>query len=290
LGDRVSTIEVDAFLAEGLLVTIQHGHIPPLESLMDDAVRQANGFEGGPDRMLARLATAVTAPFLRLLDSLEDRIEKIEDRAIARDPSVIAEVQVLRSDVTHLRRLVAPQRDVLLALAREGATPLVTRRARQRFADGYEQVVRTVEQLDGARLLLAAALDTYRSTVAEDMNQVMKVLTVFSAIMLPLTLLAGIWGMNFRFMPELDEPWGYGLALGTMALLGLSMWRWFARRGFVGGPRLEQLPKTIGLGLLEMAALPLWGFERAFRSITDDGGDADSEAAGGDDRAEARER
>lgn len=275
---RVSTVEVDAFLMEDLLVTIRHGEIDVIDDLYEAS---ATATSGGADRMLARLAAGLVAPLLPLLDSLEERIETLEDRAIARDPSVIGEVQVLRSDVTRLRRFVAPQRDVALSLSREDATPLITRRARQRFSDVHEQLYRVVESLDGARLLLASVLETYRSTVAEDMNRVMKVLTVFSAIMLPLTLMAGIWGMNFRQMPELEKPNGYFIALGSMAGFGVALWTWFSRQGFIGGPRLRDLPKAIGLGLWEVATLPVKGVGKVVRSVFDES-EVDGRSIGGE--------
>ena len=126
-----------------------------------------------------------------------------------------------------------------------------------RFADVHEQLFRVVETLDGARLLLGSALETYRSAVAEEMNRVMKVLTVFSAIMLPLTLMAGVWGMNFENMPELDHPLGYGFALGSMLVVGVGLWLLFIRSGFVSNVMLKKLPRAIGLGLWQVATLPI---------------------------------
>ena len=268
LEPRVSTIEVDAFLADGLLVTVRHHPIAAIDELIESALTRPGTGEGGPDRMLARIAQATTYPFLPLIDLLDDHIESLEDRAIVRDPGVVGEVQALRRDATRLRRFVAPQREVLLALTREGATPLIGRRARQRFADVYEQLYRTVESLDSSRMLLGSVLETYRSSVAEDMNSVMKVLTVFSAIVLPLGLLAGIWGMNFANMPELDQPEGYFLALGLMATVAIGLWLYFARRGFIGGPRLREIPKSLGMGLFQMAALPVKGLGAVVRTLT----------------------
>jgi magnesium transporter len=155
----------------------------------------------------------------------------------------------------------------MLALTREESTPLIDRRARLRFAHVYDQLYRMVESLDGARLLLAAVLETYRSAVAEATNRVMKVLTVFSAIVLPLTLIAGIYGMNFENMPELRWPAGYFLTLSVMAGTGVGLWIWFARKGYVGGPRLQDLPKAVGLGLLQVAALPVRGIGAVVKTL-----------------------
>jgi magnesium transporter len=268
--ERLTSVELNAFLSQRLLVTIAHHPIPVLEEVVASALEIPGAAEGGPDRMLARVSAALVGPYLPLIDALDHRIGDLEDRALSGDPSVIVEVQALRRDVTRLRRFAAPQREVVLALAREEASTLVTRRARLRFDDVYEQLYRTVESLDGSRLMLGSILETYRSAVAEDMNGVMKVLTAFSAILLPLSLLAGIWGMNFAHMPELDRPWGYAAALGTMGLVGAGLWLYFSRRGFIGGPRLRDLPKAVGLGLLQLVALPIRGIGAVVHSVTDE--------------------
>jgi magnesium transporter len=212
--------------------------------------------------MLARVAEMLVRPFLPLVGALEDRLEELEEMALRSQPRVVTEVQALRRDTARLRRFVAPQREVVLAMMREEATPLVGRRARQRFSDVYELVYRTVESLDSDRLLLAAVLDTYRSAVADETNRVIKVLTIFSATLLPLTLIAGIYGMNFEHMPELEWRFGYAWALGLMAAVASGLWVWFARKGFIGGPRLRDLPRAVGMGLLHAATLPAKGVRR----------------------------
>jgi magnesium transporter len=275
---RIDSIEVDCFLSENLLVTIRHGELAEVDAVWDDSLRAPSLVEGGPDRMMARLAAALVATLLPLLDVLEDRIEVVEDSAMEKHHSVIGEVQALRSDVTRLRRFVAPQREVMMALAREGATPLIGPRARMRFADVHEQLFRVVETLDGARLLLGSALETYRSAVAEEMNRVMKVLTVFSAIMLPLTLMAGVWGMNFENMPELELRFGYLIALGSMLVVGIGLWLLFIRSGFISKVVLKQLPRAIGLGLWQVATMPLKVVGKVInddRPGIEDGGDGE---------------
>jgi len=105
--------------------------------------------------------------------------------------------------------------------------------------------------------VLGAVLETYRSTVAERTNEVMKVLTVFTAILLPLSLVAGIYGMNFAHMPELRWRLGYLWALAVMLVVALALWVYFARRGFVGGPRIGQAPRVVGKGLADLVRLTI---------------------------------
>lgn len=267
-GDGPALVEINAYLSPQSFITIRHGRSTPVDQMMEAAEAIPTFSDGGPDRMLARLTSALVSPYLLLIDSLELQMEGLEERALRRDPSVIAEVQALRRDVANLRRSLSPQREVLMALTREDATPIIGQRARLRFADAYEQAYRVVESLDLARLMLGSILETYRSAVAEEMNGTMKVLTVFAAILLPLSLLAGIWGMNFQYMPELAKPWGYYAALAVMLVVAIGLWAWFSRRGFVGGPRLRDVPKGLGLGLVRVATLPFRGVEAMVRAIT----------------------
>jgi hypothetical protein len=106
------------------------------------------------------------------------------------------------------------------------------------------------------------------------MNEVMKVLTVVSSIFLPLTLVAGIYGMNFTYMPELERRWGYFASLGLMVVIGVTMWLYFARRGFIGGPKIRDLARPakaagrVGRGLASATTLPLRVTTRAATKAT----------------------
>ncbi len=255
-GQRLDTSELDAFVGNEFLVTFRDTKLPGLEWVIENAQHNPVFAEGGPDRMVARLAEAGGRRYLPLLDSLEERIEELEEAAIQADPHVIPAVQALRRDVILLRRVLGPQRELLLTLSREGIS-LIGSPARRRFGDSYDHHYRLVESLDSARSLLGAVLETYRGSVAERLNEVMKVLTVFTAILLPLSLIAGIYGMNFQYVPELRWRWAYFGVLGLMALIAIVLWLYFVQRDFIGGPRLRKLPKAVGLGLMGLATAPI---------------------------------
>jgi magnesium transporter len=198
--------------------------------------------------LLAGILEAAARRSLQLVDGLEAQISDLESRSVSGDPSVVGMVQAFRRDAIVLRRVLAPERDMVRSLMHEGM-PGIDDRARRRLDSVYDDCYRVVESLDMARALLASVLETYRSTVAERMNEVMKVLTVFSAIILPLSLLAGIYGMNFTNMPELNQPWAYFALLGVMAAFAIGLWLYFSRRGFIGGPRLPRVDRVVGKGL-----------------------------------------
>ncbi len=249
---RLETGELDAFVGEPYLVTVHRGESPAIEWAVSGDVP----FAPTPDLMLARIAETSARRFLPLLDAIDDEIDALEERAVAGDGTVVPEIQALRRDAVRVRRTIGPQREVLAALSR-AFSPVVGERAQAQFASVYDHHLRVVESLDGARALLAATLDTYRGAVAERMNEVMKVLAVYAAILLPLSVLAGIYGMNFVNMPELQWRFGYFLLLGIMAAVTLGQWVYFARRGFIGAFKFARVPRAVGRGLVRLAQLPV---------------------------------
>ncbi len=210
--------------------------------------------EAGPDRIFARIAEAGAIRFQPLLEALDRRIFELEDRALDSDPEIPIEVQALRRDVLVMRSASAPQRDAFRMLDRDDL-PAIGERSRLRFGPVFDLYTRITEEIDAARALMSGVLDTYRGAVAERANEVMKVLTVIAAIFLPLTFMAGIYGMNFAHMPELAWRWGYFGLLGIMAATGLGLWLYFSRRGFIGGPTLRAIPRGVGRGIAGIANL-----------------------------------
>ena len=120
--------------------------------------------------------------------------------------------------------------------------------------------------------LLGSMLETHRSATADQTNEIVRVLTVFSAVMLPLGLIAGIWGMNFNRIPASAQEWGFWALLALMAAIAVGLWVYFARRGFVGAPRLREVPKAVGLGLIQVGTAPIkvvaGGIETTRRLVT----------------------
>jgi len=132
-----------------------------------------------------------------------------------------------------LRRLSLHQRDVLLRLSR-GEFVRIPVEAQPFYRDVYDHFVRIADLADSYRELLTSALETYMSVTANRTNEIMKVLAIISTIMLPLTFVAGLYGMNFEHMPELHWIYGYPFALGLMVLISVLLLWFFRRRGWIG--------------------------------------------------------
>lgn len=247
------TVEVDLFLGTKFLVSIRREDTPGLSAIRS-LVNQ--GAVSDPASLTALITELFGRRMLPLLTGVDEAIYELEDQALAGNPEVPHQVQALRRDAIRLRRIVGPQRDAqrLLATSQRLVTSDV---ARGRFMSAHDDYARIAESLDTARSLLASVLDTYRATVAEKMNEVMKVLTVFSAIVLPLGLMAGIYGMNFRDMPGVEWASGFWALSTVMALTAAALWFYFVRRGFIGGPRIPRVDRAVSRGMAGFVHLTL---------------------------------
>lgn len=254
--DRLRTAEYDAFIGPDYLVTFHREDLPEFAWLRERLMEPGWPGGAGPDQAFARLTEVGASRFQPLVEGLEERVLDTERRALAGDHTVVGDVQALRRDSLLLRKVVGPLRDAFMRLGQEDLTG-VGERARLRFHSVRDHYFRIAESLDTSQAVLGAVLETYRSAVAEHTNDIVKVLTVFTAVLLPLSLVAGIYGMNFAHMPELDWRWGYLWALMLMAVTGIGLWVYFARRGFIGGPQWRRAPRVIGQGLADLVRLTL---------------------------------
>lgn len=190
----------------------------------------------GADYLLYALLDLVVDHTFVTLERIGDATDTLEALALDRpEPSVQAAISTLRREVTVLRRAVWPLRDVLLGLGRDD-TPLIQDETRLYLRDAHDHLVQAVEILESLREILSSVADLYLSSVGTRQNEVMKVLTLFSAFFLPLTFVAGIYGMNFDpdtsplNMPELRWVYGYPFALAVMVAISAGMFLYFRRK------------------------------------------------------------
>jgi magnesium transporter len=179
------------------------------------------------------LLDEVVDDYLDLVDVLEDRSDDLEERVFRDDAEADVQEELfrLRRVVVRARRAIAPMREVLDRLAEVG--DLVTPPLQPYYRDVQDHVIRTLELVDNIRELLASALETRLVQTSNRLNVVMKQLSAWAAIILIPTLIAGIYGMNFRHMPELDWRLGYPLAVATMAAAAFVLYRVFRRKDWI---------------------------------------------------------
>lgn len=210
----------------------------------DSRIRQS-----GPDYLAYALLDAVVDGYFPVLESLGERLEFLENQAIeSPQPSVLQEIHRFRSQLLQLRRVCWPMREALDRL-HTCDTPLLSREVISSIGDTRNHAAQVVDVVEMYRESANALIGTYMSSVAHRSNEIMKVLTMVSSIFVPLTFIAGIYGMNFEHMPELSYRWSYPLTIGTMLLTAAAMVHFFYRRKWFGNSSLKTVSDLESLAL-----------------------------------------
>lgn len=163
----------------------------------------------GSDYLLYAILDTVVDLYFHLHDSLDETLEDIEEQLLQQpNQKCLVNIQMIKRELVYFRKSVTPLRDMLSGLLRY-QSPLIQQNTQVYFRDVFDHVLRVSEANDSYREITTGLLDIYISSVSNKMNEVMKVLTVFASIFIPLTFLAGIYGMNFDYMPELHWKWAY---------------------------------------------------------------------------------
>lgn len=232
------TLEIDVFLTSREIVTIRRHHSPALDEFARQIQRRPELASGGPCEVMARMADVVLRRFLAVMDDLDDRVDELTDMGLDADPDFLEELTVVRRYVGDLRHVLRPQRDVFDQL-RRSPSHLITDGGRRRFSDVFDTANRSMRELEAVRTALAETLGAYRGAEAREATEVTKVLTVYAAIVLPLSLIAGLFGMNFAQIPGADNANGFWILIGVMALLTATSLLLFAKAGWIRLPRLR---------------------------------------------------
>ncbi|MCB9735463.1 MAG: magnesium/cobalt transporter CorA [Deltaproteobacteria bacterium] len=239
--------QVSFFLGDGFLVTVQELKGDPWEPARERLRAGGRLRSSGPDYLLYALLDAVVDYYFPLLHDVSDRIEDLEDVIIASsDDRHVSRIHTLRRELIQFRRSVWPLREVLLTLSR-GDLPRFQPETRVFLRDTQDHVLRVLDLLESYREMGASLMDLHLSVASQRMNEIMKVLTVISTIFIPLSFIAGLYGMNFDpavsplNMPETKWAWGYPFSLALMAAVALALVYYFRRRGWL--VRRERHPR-----------------------------------------------
>lgn len=184
----------------------------------------------GPDYLLYALIDVVVDRYLVMLEHLGTELDTIEDQVIAgHERQALHELQHRKRQLTQMRRAVLPLREAVLGLSRED-NPLIAPFTLRYLADVYDHLVQTQEIIENLRELCVELRETQLALLSNRTNEVMKLLTIIATIFIPLTFVAGVYGMNFRFMPELEWKYGYLMVWILMIFMTLVMIRYFVRK------------------------------------------------------------
>jgi magnesium transporter len=185
--------------------------------------------KSGADFLMYSLIDSIVDSYFVILEQLDEKTEVLETELIARpQPSTLHSIYRLKREGVFLRKSLWPLREVISSLQR-GDSPLFTRNTLLYLRDVYDHIIHIIESVESLRDLTAGMLDIYVSSVSYRISIVMKVLTVITTIFMPLTLIAGIYGMNFKHLPGLEWEWGFFVVLGVMTTISvgmLALFRW----------------------------------------------------------------
>ena len=190
---------------------------------------------GGPGYLAYAIVDTIVDAYYPVIERLSAKLERLEDLVLLRPtPRLLDHLNRIKTDLVLLRRGVWPQLETLNRLLRETST-FLGEEVQVYLRDPADHCAQLVDVIDSHRELVNGLLNTYLSVMSNRTNEVMKVLTIMSSIFIPLTFLAGIYGMNFEFMPELHRKWAYPILLGLMAVVAGIMVVYFWRKGWLGG-------------------------------------------------------
>jgi magnesium transporter len=244
-GEEIEPEQVSVFIGPNYVLTFQERYGDVFDPVRN-RIRQGGPIlrSSGPSYLAYALLDAVIDGYYPILEKLGEKLEALEDEVVADPrPAVLHEVHQAKRDLLAIRRAIWPQREAVNALIRD-ENPLISDQVRVYLRDCYDHCVQIMDGVETYRELAGGLMDVYLSGVGNRQNEVMKVLTIMASIFIPLTFMAGIYGMNFENMPELHSAWGYPFLLAAMVVVAVGMTVFFRRKGWLGG----QLPERSGLG------------------------------------------
>jgi len=230
-GEEIEVEQVSLVLGKNFVISFQEKEGDVFDSVRE-RIEKGKGRirKMGSDYLLYSLIDSVVDNYFSVLETMGDKIEELEEDIVERTaPESLHNIHKVKKEMISLRRSVWPLREVINSLTRE-KTALVSGNVIIYFRDVYDHTIQVIETVETFRDMLSGLHDTYLSSISNKMNEIMKVLTMFASIFIPLTFIAGVYGMNFSFMPELNWRWGYFSVWGVIIILGVSMLFYFKRK------------------------------------------------------------
>jgi magnesium transporter len=228
---EMETEQVSLILGSNFVISFQEREGDVFDNIRD-RIRKNKGRvrKSGADYLAYALMDAIVDNYFIVLENTDEKIETTEQQLTTNPtPATLQNIRELKNEMIFLRKSVWPLRELISSLERLDS-PLVHESLEAYLRDVYDHTIQIIDTVESYRDMISGMLDIYLSSISNRMNEVMKVLTIFASIFIPLTFVAGLYGMNFEFMPELKWHWGYFGALGLMALIGIVLLLYFRRK------------------------------------------------------------
>jgi len=229
--EEIEVEQVSLILGKNFVISFQEKEGDVFDSVRERIEKNKGRIRKmGSDYLLYSLIDAVVDNCFSVLEKIGDRIEELEEyivEGIAQES--LEDIHKSKKDMILLRRSVWPLREVINSLSQE-KTALIPGNVLIYFRDVYDNTIHVIETIETFRDMLSGLHDTYLSSISNKTNEIMKVLTMFASIFIPLTFIAGVYGMNFHYMPELNWRWSYFTVWGVVIAVGISMILYFKRK------------------------------------------------------------
>ena len=231
---EVSAEHVGLAMGEGFVLSFSEGRNEALESVRE-RIREGKGRlrEAGSDYLFYALMDAILDDYFDVLEALGEQAEALQDQVLASaGPEMLRKIHALKQEMAFLRKCTWPLRDVIGEL-RRGECAVIHKHLAVYLRDLHDHVAQIIDTVEIYRDMISGMIDLHLSSASNRMNEVMKTLTVVATIFIPLTFIAGVYGMNFKHMPELGWSWSYLAVWGVMAALAAGMLFYIKKKGWL---------------------------------------------------------
>lgn len=228
----VVTEQVSIILGRNYVISFQEGKKGDVFNPIRERLRNNKGLirKMGTDYLVYSLMDTVVDNYFVVLEKLGEKIESMEEELVLKPaPATLNALNKQKREMILMRKSVWPLREVITSMERH-ASSLITDSTTLYFRDVYDHTIQVIDAVETFRDMLSGMLDIYLSSVSNRMNEVMKVLTIIATLFMPLTFIVGLYGMNFKHMPELEWPWGYPMVLVFMIVIVVFMLAYFRRK------------------------------------------------------------
>lgn len=231
-----SELEVEQFsfiLFKDLVISFQQRDSNPFETVLARMSEGSNIRKNGADDLLYALTDTIVDNYFSVIEKIGEKIDEVEDEVLLNPQrEILNEIYKLKRNLIYIRKTLWPMRNVISNLSKN-EFDLIDERTLYYFRDIYDHIIQMIEIIETYRDICSGMLDTYLSSISNKTNDIMKVLTIFSTIFIPLTFIAGVYGMNFRYLPELNWKYGYASFWIISAIITGFMLRYFRRKNWL---------------------------------------------------------
>lgn len=228
---KVKSEQISLIIGKNFLISFQEVEGDVFSSVRD-RLRKGKGRlrKMGCDYLTYALMDAIVDNYFIILETIGETIEALEEELLENPtPQTLQTIHDIKREMIFFRKQVWPIREIISGMIKFDS-PLINESIAIYFKDIHDHTIQVIDTIESFRDVLSSMVDIYLSTISNKMNEVMKVLTIIATIFIPITFVAGIYGMNFKYMPELEWPWGYGVAWLIMVAIAISMICYFKRK------------------------------------------------------------